>query len=114
MDLHIPSQCMYPPEKQFTVVVAKSQSQLFSRHYNLRSPKSQMWGKKSNFNYNYMLMTASKCSPVGLQRCYKPTWATLLGILAVELDFTLFFPGMIALQGHYKAVAAVKMSSVSQ
>lgn len=106
MDLHIPRQCMYPPE-QFTALVAKSQSQLFSRHYNLRSPKSQMWGKSNYTNYYYVLMTASERSPVAVQKSCKPTWATLLGIMAVELDLTLFLPVMLALQGHYKAVAAV-------
>lgn len=75
MDLHIPRQCMYPLEKQVTVFLAKSQSQLFSHRYNLQSPKSHVWGC---VNYN-VLMTAYKCPQVTAQRCCKAKQATLLG-----------------------------------
>lgn len=75
MDLHIPRQYMCPPEEQFTFMVAKSHSQLFSCHYNLRSPKSQMRGlikTKSKLNYDNVLTTAYKLSPVAVQLYCKP------------------------------------------
>lgn len=67
--LHIPPQCICPP---FYLVV-KSHSQLFSRHYNLQCPQSQMWAVlhtgliKSNLSYNDVLMAACKLSPVSVE-----------------------------------------------
>lgn len=54
-------------------------------------------------------MTAYKRSPAAVRRYCEPKRATLLGIMAVELDLALFLPVM---RGHYKAV--VYMFSVAQ
>lgn len=98
MNLHIPRQCMYPPENIFGGEI----SQLFSRHYNLQSPKSQMRGK-SNFNY----LCAYDSKRAFPSWCWKPTWDELLGVTAVELDLIWVLPVMTALQGLYRVVAAV-------
>lgn len=74
MNLHIPRQ---PPENIFGGEI----SQLFSRHYNLRSPKSQMRGK-SNLNY----LCAYDCKRAFPSWYWKPTWDKLLGVVAVKLD----------------------------
>lgn len=53
-DMHIPRQCTFPPHQPLRWRKKKSQSQLFSRFYNLRSSKSQMWGfNTSNQNVSY-------------------------------------------------------------
>lgn len=57
------------------VFMAKSQSQLFSHRYNLRSPKSHVWGF---VNYN-VLMTAYERPRAAAQRCCKAKRVALLG-----------------------------------
>lgn len=56
-----------------TFSVVKSHSQLFSRHYNLPCPQSQMWEVpytgliKSDLSYYDVLMAACKLSPAAVE-----------------------------------------------
>lgn len=110
MDLHIPRQCMYPPEKQVTVFMAKSQSQLFSHRYNLQS-QSHTCGAALIIMCLWLHLSVPMLQHRGTA---KKNRLLYWGITAVELDLTLFLPVTTVLQRRYKAVVYMFSAAQSQ
>lgn len=96
MDLNIPRQCIY--SSPFWWWNLSHSSCHFTTIYSLQSHRCGGAGGGFQFNYDSVLITAYKLSP-HLQHRHTgyQSWATLLSIMAVELDLSV----LIVLWGHY-------------